>query len=286
MKPIFPNKRTRSVQHLLALASPANATALITRMLAPLSALAFLMLGAGTLYVFAVVPDDYVQGAAVKIMYIHVPCAWLSMLAYLVMTGNSVGILVFRHPLAEAAQKAAAPLGAVFTALCLITGSLWGKPMWGTYWVWDARLTSELILLLIYLGLIALMQAGNDPAKAARVAAVMCLAGLVNLPIIKFSVDWWNTLHQPASILRLDGAHMSLDLLLPLLFMALAFTLVFVCLYGALLRNEIVRRKLRRLKIMAAQERTRASASNTTHRLYDSVEAMASAHIAPRGDGA
>ena len=130
-------------------------------------------------------------------MYIHVPAAWLSMFCYATMAASALGTLVWRHPLADAAQKAAAPLGAAFTFICLVTGSLWGKPMWGTWWVWDARLTSVLVLFIIYLGLIALWQTIEEPAKAARAAAILTLVGAVNLPIIKFSVDWWSTLHQP-----------------------------------------------------------------------------------------
>ena len=138
-------------------------------------------------------------------MFIHVPAAWVSTLAYCVMTAAALGTLVWRHPLAEAAQKAAAPLGAAFTFICLVTGSLWGKPMWGTYWVWDARLTSVLVLFLIYLGLIALWQTIEEPGRAARAASMLTLVGFVNIPIVKFSVDWWNTLHQPASVFRLGG---------------------------------------------------------------------------------
>ena len=150
-------------------------------------------------------PDDYQQGATVKIMFIHVPNAWLSMFVWGVMSVAALGTLVWRHPLADVAAKAAAPIGAAFTFLALVTGSLWGRPMWGTYWVWDARLTSVLILFLMYLGLIALWRAVEDPSRAARAAAILTLVGAINLPIIKFSVDWWNTLHQPASVMRIGG---------------------------------------------------------------------------------
>ena len=161
-------------------------------------------------------------------MYLHVPAAWMSTFVYGVMTLAALGTLVWRHPLADAAQKAAAPLGAGFTFICLVTGSLWGKPMWGTYWVWDARLTSVLVLFLIYLGLIALWRSIDDPGRAARAAAILTLVGVVNLPIIKFSVDWWNTLHQPASVFRLGGPTIAPSLLWPLLVMALAFTVLFL----------------------------------------------------------
>ena len=162
-------------------------------------------------------PPDYQQGETVKIMYIHVPAAWLSTFIYGVMALASLGTLVWRHPLADAAQKAAAPLGAGFTFICLVTGSLWGKPMWGTYWVWDARLTSVLVLFIVYLGLVALWRSIEDPGRAARAAAILTLVGCVNLPIIKFSVDWWNTLHQPASVFRLGGPTIAPELLWPLL---------------------------------------------------------------------
>ena len=167
-----------------------------------------------------VAPPDYQQGETVRIMYLHVPAAWLSMLIYLVMASAALGTLIWRHPLADAAQKAAAPLGAAFTFLCLVTGSLWGKPMWGAWWVWDARLTSVLVLFLIYLALIALWRTIEDPGKAARGAAIFTLVGAINIPIIKFSVDWWNTLHQPASVFRLGGPAIAASMLWPLLVMA------------------------------------------------------------------
>ena len=187
-----------------------------------------------------------------RIMYLHVPAAWLSMFIYMVMTGSAFGTLVFRHPLADAAQKAAAPLGAGFTFICLVTGSLWGKPMWGTWWVWDARLTSVLVLFLIYLGLVALWQVIEDPGKAARLAAVFTLVGAINIPIIHFSVVWWNTLHQPASVFRIGGPSIAPTMLWPLLVMAVAFTLLFITLHLMAIRNEILRRRLRRLSMLAA----------------------------------
>jgi heme exporter protein C len=199
-------------------------------------------------------PPDYQQGETVKIMYIHVPAAWLSTLIYGVMTLASLGTLVWRHPLADAAQKAAAPLGAGFTFICLVTGSLWGKPMWGTYWVWDARLTSVLVLFILYLGLIALWRSIEDSGRAARATAILTLVGCVNLPIIKFSVDWWNTLHQPASVFRLGGPTIAPELLWPMLVMALAFTLLFLALHLMAIRNEILRRRLARLTMIAAAE--------------------------------
>jgi heme exporter protein C len=199
-----------------------------------------------------VAPPDYQQGETARIMYLHVPAAWLSMFVYAVMTMAALGTLVWRHPLADAAQKAAAPLGAGFTFICLASGSLWGKPMWGTYWVWDARLTSVLVLFILYLGLIALWRAIDEPSRAARAAAILTLVGVVNIPIIKFSVDWWNTLHQPASVFRLGGPTIAPSLLWPLLVMALAFTLLFVALHLMAIRNEILRRRVARLTMVAA----------------------------------
>jgi heme exporter protein C len=198
-------------------------------------------------------PDDYQQGATVKIMFIHVPSAWLGMMCWALMSVAALGTLVWRHPLADVAAKAAAPIGAAFTFLCLVTGSLWGRPMWGTYWVWDARLTSVLILFLMYLGVIALWRTVEDPSRAARAAAILTLVGAINLPIIKFSVDWWNTLHQPASVIRLGGPSIYPTILIPLLVMALAFTLLFITLHVAAMGNEILRRRVRTLMLMQAQ---------------------------------
>src|SRR5436305_4078154 len=199
-------------------------------------------------------PPDYQQGETAKIMYLHVPAAWLSTFIYGVMALAARGTLVWRHPLADAAQKSAAPLGAGFTFSCLVTGSLWGKPMWGTYWVWDARLTSVLVLFILYLGLIALWRSIDDPGRAARATAIMTLVGAVDLPIIKFSVEWWNTLHQPASVFRMDGPTIAPELLWPLLVMAIAFTCLFLTLHVMAIRNEILRRRLARLTILAAAQ--------------------------------
>jgi heme exporter protein C len=197
-------------------------------------------------------PDDYQQGATVKIMFLHVPSAWLGMLAWGVMTVAALGTLVWRHPLADVMAKAAAPIGAAFTLLCLVTGSLWGRPEWGTYWVWDARLTSELVLLLLYLGVIALWHTVDDPSRAARAVAILTLVGAIDLPIIKFSVDWWNTLHQGSSVFRLDGSTIYPTILLPLFIMAGAFTLLFATLLLAAMRNEILRRRVRTLHLLQA----------------------------------
>jgi heme exporter protein C len=233
-------------------ASPANFLRL-ARVLVPVTAsLTVLLFAAGLYLAWFAAPPDYQQGEAVRIMYLHVPAAWLAMMIYAVMTSAALGTLVWRHPLADAAQKAAAVLGAGFTFLCLGTGAIWGKPMWGTWWVWDARLTSVLVLFLIYLGLVALWRTIEDPGAAARAAAIFTLVGAVNIPIIKFSVDWWNTLHQPASVFRLGGPAIAPSMLWPLIVMALAFTFLFVTLYLMAIRNEILRRRLHRLTLLAA----------------------------------
>jgi len=201
-------------------------------------------LGGVTVIAFAIglnqamgAPDDYQQGATVKIMFLHVPAAWLGMMGWGVMSIAALGTLVWRHPLADVAAKSAAPIGAAFTLLCLITGSLWGRPEWGTYWVWDARLTSELVLFLLYLGVIALWRTVEDPSRAARAAAILTLVGAVDLPIIKFSVEWWNTLHQGSSVFRMGGSTIYPTIMAPLLIMEAAFTLLFFTLHIAAMRN-------------------------------------------------
>jgi heme exporter protein C len=236
---------------LIDLANPTRFLAFTARVL-PWLALATVAAFAAGLWLVGQAPDDYQQGATVKIMFIHVPNAWLSMFVWGLMSVAALGTLVWRHPLADVAAKCAAPLGAAFTFLALITGSLWGRPMWGTYWVWDARLTSVLVLFLMYLGIIALWRTVEDPSRAARAVAILTLVGAINLPIIKFSVDWWNTLHQPSSVLRMDGPAIHPSILIPLLVMALAFTLLFITLHMAAMRNEILRRRVRTLRLLQA----------------------------------
>lgn len=246
---------------LTALANPTRFLALSGRVLPWLAGATALLLALGFWLVFAVVPDDYQQGATVRIMYIHVPAAWLSLFLYAMMTGSAIGTLVWRHPLADVAQKAAAPIGAAFTFLCLVTGAIWGKPMWGTWWVWDARLTSELVLLLIYLGIMGLWRAFEEPSVAARAVAIMTLVGFVNIPIVKFSVDWWNTLHQPASVFRLGGSTIDSSMLWPLLVVATGFSLLAVALHLSGMRTEILRRRVRSLSLQEAQRREHAPAT-------------------------
>jgi heme exporter protein C len=238
---------------LIDLANPTRFLALSERLLPWLAAATVLAFAVGLYLAWVVAPDDYQQGATVKIMFIHVPAAWLSMFVWALMSVAALGTLVWRHPLADVAARAALPLGAAFTFLCLLTGALWGRPMWGTYWVWDARLTSVLVLFLMYLGLLALWHAVEEPGRAGRLAAILTLVGAINLPVIKFSVDWWNTLHQPASVVRLDGPAIHPSILWPLLAMALAFFLLFFALHLAAMRNEILRRRVRTLRLLQAQ---------------------------------
>ena len=199
-------------------------------------------------------PDDYQMGATVRIMYIHVPNAWLSQLVYGVMAVAAIGTLVWRHPLSDVTMKAAAPLGAVFTTMALFTGALWGRPTWGTFWEWDGRMTSTLILLFIYLGLIALWAAFEDKLRAAKLVAILTLVGAINIPVIKFSVDWWNTLHQPSSVFVAGGPKMPMSILMPLFVMLFAFTCLFALLQILMMRTEIVSRRISTLERRMASE--------------------------------
>ena len=243
------------------LANPTRFLGLTEALLPWLTGLAAVCLGVGVYLAFFVAPADYQQGDSVRIMFIHVPAAWLAMFCYSLMAVAALGTLVWKHPLADVAAKAAAPLGAAFTLLALFTGSVWGKPMWGTWWVWDARLTSVLVLFIMYLGLIALWRSFDDPGRAGRVAAILTLVGFINIPIIKFSVDWWNTLHQPASVIRLDGPTIHPTMLWPLLIMAIGFTLAFTALHLGAMRAEIFRRRVRTAQIMIAQRQAPPMAS-------------------------
>lgn len=199
-------------------------------------------------------PADYQQGDTVRIMFVHVPAASIGLTAYAALGAASFFALVFRHPLADAAARAAALPGAAYTALALVTGSLWGQPMWGTWWVWDARLTSVLVLFLFYLGYMALRASIDDEARAARAAAVLGLVGLINLPIVKFSVDWWNTLHQPASLLRAGGSSLAPPYLQALLVMMAAYGVLFLALWLTAIRTEVRRRRVQSMRARRALE--------------------------------
>ncbi len=224
---------------------------------------AALLLAIGLYQAFFVAPEDYQQGHTVKIMFIHVPSAWLAMMTYGIVAFSSFGYLVFRHPLADVSAKAAVPIGAAFTFMALVTGSLWGKPMWGTYWVWDARLTSVLILFFMFLGLMALRSSLDDELLAGKLTAVLSIVGVIILPFIKISVEglsipWlgielpsWNTLHQPSSVMRSDGPKIHASILWPLLICASGFTLMFFAMHLKAMRNEIKRRRL--MSLMQAE---------------------------------
>ncbi|MDG3440174.1 heme ABC transporter permease [Nitrospirillum amazonense] len=213
---------------------------------AGLSAVCF---AAGLYLGLLVSPPDYQQGDTVRIMYIHVPAAWMGMFTYSTMAVAAAAALVWKHPLAEVYAKAAAPLGAGFTALCLLTGSLWGAPMWGTWWVWDARLTSVLVLFFLYLGYMALVDAFDDPARGNKAGNILLLVGAVNVPIIKFSVEWWNTLHQPASVFRLGGPTIAASMLWPLLLMAVAFQSYFFAVVILRIRAGLAARRVQTLRL-------------------------------------
>ena len=236
---------------LFTYANPQRFLRFVQHALIPVLVIGALTSAIGLYAAFAFAPADYQQGETVRIMYIHVPAAWLSMACYGLMALSSIGTLVWRHPLADVSARAMVPIGACFTIICLVTGSLWGRPMWGTWWVWDARLTSVLVLFLIYCGILALWNAFEDPARAGRAAAVMTLVGAINLPIVKFSVDWWNTLHQPASVFRMGGPTIDKSMLWPLFLVAIGMTIFMIGLHLAGMRNEILQRRLRTMRLMA-----------------------------------
>ena len=207
------------------------------------------LIAIGLFLALFVAPPDYQQGESVRIMFVHVPSAWMALFVYTGMAVASAMALIWKHPLSDIAARASAPIGACFTFMALVTGSLWGKPMWGTWWVWDARLTSMLVLLFLYLGYMALADAFDDPARGAKAAAILALVGFVNVPIIKYSVDWWNTLHQPASVVKMGGPSIHISMLAPLLVMVLGFTSFYIAVLIMRMRTEIVTAKLRTLQI-------------------------------------
>lgn len=231
------------------LANPTQFMRLSARLLPWVAGLAVAIIACGLYLAFFVAPPDYLQGEIARIMFVHVPSAWIAMAGYALIAVSAFGLLVFRHPLADVAGKAAAPIGAAFTFLALFTGSLWGKPAWGTYWVWDARLTSVLILFFLYLGLIALRSSIDDETLASKLTAILALVGIVMLPIIKFSVDWGNTLHQPSSVLKLSGPTIHSSILTPLLVMGAGFLVLFVAMHLKAMRNEILRRRVKALQL-------------------------------------
>ena len=209
-------------------------------------------------------PSDYQQSETVRIMYIHVPSAWMALFCYTALAVASGVALIWKHPLADLAARATAPIGAGFTFLALVTGSLWGKPMWGTWWVWDARLTSVLILFFLYLGYMALQDAFDDAERGAKASAVLALVGFINVPIIKFSVDWWNTLHQPASVLKMSVPAIHSSMLVPLLLMALAFKGYYIWLLLIRIRGEINSMKIRALRLRQVHGAESAASEGST----------------------
>lgn len=239
------------------LANPARFGRLARAVLPWLWALTGVLFAVGLYFGLVASPVDYQQGHTVRIMYVHVPAAWLALFAYSAMAGANIVGFVWRHPVAFVSAKAIAPLGAGFTLICLVSGSLWGKPMWGAYWVWDARLTSMLVLLFLYLGYIALVSAFDDAQRGLKAAGILSVVGLVNLPIIKFSVDWWNTLHQPASVSKFGAPSLPIDMLTPLLIMAAAFFCLFIALTLVRTLAEIDLRKVQ----IAQTARARGAAS-------------------------
>lgn len=245
-----------AVKELAILANPDRFMRMSAVALPIATALAVFLFAVGAPWAFLYAPPDYRQGLAARIMHVHVPAAWWALGIYVFMGIASLVGLVWRHALADIAAKAAAPIGAAYAALCLVTGSFWGRPTWGTWWEWDARLTSMLVLFLIYVGYLALWAAIEDEAKAARLASILCLGGLINIPIVHFSVTWWNSLHQTASFLRAGGPAVDPSIMRPLLVMALAYAAAFAALLLAGMRTEIYRRRA----LMRETRQARASA--------------------------
>jgi len=229
-------------------ANPARFMKLSEGILPWVKTITFVLFAVGLYLVFFKSPDDYQQGNSVLIMYVHVPAAWMALFTYSSMALASIAFLVWRHPLSDMAARASAPMGATFAFLTLVTGAIWGKPMWGAWWVWDARLTSMLILFFMYCGYIALARHADHDETTQKTCAILAIVGLINIPIIKFSVDWWATLHQPASVFRMDGPTIDPSMLTPLFVMALAFTFLHISLVLTEIKTMMLAAKLRRLQ--------------------------------------
>ncbi len=240
-------------------ANPARFNRLAGRLMPWFAWPAGLLISGGLYFALIASPADYQQGETVRIMYVHVPSAWMALFVYSSMAIASAVGLIWKHPLAHLSAEAAAPIGACFTFLCLFTGSLWGKPMWGTWWVWDARLTSVLVLFFLYLGYMALNSAFDDPSRGERSAAILALIGFVNVPIIKFSVEWWNTLHQPASVVKMSGPAIHASMLVPLFLMAVGFTLFFFAVLLIRMRTLMLARRARGLTLAGLHDMTASS---------------------------
>jgi len=235
-------------------ANPAAFGRLSSQILPWTAGVSAILLGLGLYFGLFASPPDYQQGNTVRIMYVHVPAAIMSEVVYGLMAAAAAAGIIWKHALADLFVKAAAPLGAAFTFICLVAGSLWGKPMWGAWWVWDARLTSELVLFFLYLGYLALVDAFDDPQRGLRAGAILVLVGVVDLPIIKFSVDWWNTLHQPASLITMSGPKMDKSMLLPLFLMIGGFTTFFITVVLMRLESELLARRIRAWRTASGDE--------------------------------
>ena len=234
------------------LANPARFMRIADRLFWPLVVIATGLIGAGLYFGLLNSPPDYQQGETVRIMYVHVPAAWIATLGYVALGLCGLFYIVWRHPLADVALRAMAPAGAMFAFLTLVTGAFWGKPMWGAWWVWDARLTSMLILLFFYLGVIALANGFDQSERGSRPAALLALVGVINVPIVKFSVDWWNTLHQPASLLRSDGVSIDQAMLVPLLLMLAGMHCYFAVIVILRMKAILAERRLTSLQLRQA----------------------------------
>ncbi|WP_043832459.1 heme ABC transporter permease [Muricoccus aerilatus] len=241
-------------------ANPGRFLRATARIMPWLWALSLAVLLPAAAWALLVSPADWQQGETVRIMYVHVPMAWLAMAGYSGLAVASILALVWKHPLADLAARELSPVGALATALCLATGSLWGRPMWGTWWAWDARMTSVLVLFFLWVGHAALTRAFEDEERGARAGAILALVGVVNLPIVKFSVDWWNTLHQPASVTRLAAPGMHVSMLGPLLACAVGFSILFATLVLARVRAAVMERRVEALELARARAADRAPA--------------------------
>lgn len=239
------------------LANPTRFMRIADRLFWPMAVLAGALVAAGLYFGLLASPPDYQQGDTVRIMYVHVPAAWLATLGYVALGLCGLFYVVWRHPLADIALRAMAPAGAMFAFLTLVTGAFWGKPMWGAWWVWDARLTSMLILFFFYLGVIALANGFDQAERGSRPAALLAMVGLINVPIVKFSVDWWNTLHQPASLLRSGGVSIDQAMLLPLLVMLAGMHLYFAVIVILRMKALLAERRITSLELRQATQGTR-----------------------------
>lgn len=235
--------------HMPRLANPGQFLRLAERASPWLGGVTALLLAAGLYMALFASPADYQQEDTVRIMYVHVPAAWMAMAAYAAMAAASAGYLIWKHPLADIAARETAPLGAGFTLVCLVTGALWGRPTWGAWWVWDARLTSVLVLFFLYIGYITLSNSVDPTERGRKACAWLALVGFANIPVIKFSVEWWNTLHQPASMIRAGGPSIHPDMLLPLLLMAGGYLSAFLWFLTLRMRAALREQKRRRMQM-------------------------------------